>query len=142
MIRKHTKKVKEKAAEVAKRTAKQVGSELIEIPDQAVKEVTGGKDERISPIVEAMQMQTNVDTPQGETGETPEKRLDYLEKELEALKQKRNYQVEQERLEAQREEKEEGPKPPIEPPAKSKRGLPGFGKKKTKGTGELLKSKK
>jgi hypothetical protein len=65
-----------------------------------------------------------------------------LEKELEVLKQRREYQAEQERLEAQRQIKEKEPKPPLELPSKPKRRLPGFGKKKTKGTGEMIKSKK
>lgn len=141
MIKKHAKKAKDKAAEVALRTAKQVCSELLEIPKQTVKEVSGGQDSRPSPIVEAMQIKTK-DISENEKPETPKKRLDYLEKELEVLKQKRDYQAEQERLEAQQQVKKEEPKPPLELPSKPKGRLPGFGKKKTKGTGEMIKSKK
>lgn len=145
MIKQHIKKGRDKAAEVAKKTARQVGEELIEIPKQTIKEAVGNKNSRISPVVEAMQLTTGEEELKGSSStDVPGKKLDYLEKELEELKKKRELEEEQKRLSEQQEitGKEEKPKPLLEPPAKKKMGLPIFGKKKAKGSGELIKSKK
>jgi len=145
MIKQHIKKGKDKAVEAAKKTARQVGEELIEIPKQTVKEVAGNTDSHTSPVVEAMQQKTEEEELRGrQSTDEPVKKLDYLEKELEELRKKRKLEEEQKKLYEQQEMigKEPTPKPLLEPPAKKKMGLPIFGKKKTKGTGEMLKSKK
>lgn len=145
MIKHQVKKGKAKAAEIAKKTARQVGEELIEIPKQTIKEAVGNKNSRISPVVEAMQLTTGEEELKGNSNtDVPGKKLDYLEKELEELKKKRELEEEQKKLSEQQEiiRKEEKPKPLLEPPVKKKMGLPIFGKKKAKGTGELIKSKK
>jgi hypothetical protein len=141
MIQKHAKKAKEKAAEVAKRTAQEVGSELASIPKQATKEAVG-LDSRPSPVVEAMQMQTDPNTLKDEGSEGPKKKLDYLEKEMEALKQRQEYLKQKEEVQAKEEQKDEPQEVFVEAPAKPKRGLFGRDKKKTKGTGEIIRSKK
>lgn len=145
MIRKHIKKGKSQAVEAAKKAAKQVGEEFAEIPKQAAREAVGKSDSGTSPIVEAMQLRTtNEEMGKGDNEGSPKKKLDYLEKELEDLKNKRDYENKQkEMLIAQEASKEEEKlKPLIEPPSKKKKGMPSIGKKKTKGTGELVKSKK
>lgn len=143
MIKQHIKKGKDKAAEVAKKTVTQVGEEFAEIPKQTVKEAVGISSYRTSPIVEAMQQQTKeVEERAGK--DDPKRRLDYLGKEIEELGKKREIEEEQKRLLKEQEalKKEEGPKVLLEPATKKKIGQPAFGKKKAKGTGELIKSKK
>ena len=146
MIKHHVKRGKKKAGEVARKTARQIGEELVEIPKQTVREALGTKKtQESSAIVEAMQQKTEEEGLRGsQSTDEPVKKLDYLEKELEELKKKRELEEEQKKLSEQQEiiGKEEKPKPLLEPPKKKKMGLPVFGKKKTKGTGEMLKSKK
>ena len=145
MIKRHIKKGSSKAMEAAKIAARQVGKELLEIPKQTVKEAVGKKDSGISPVVEAMQLKTEKGEPEmAQSKDDSEKKLDYLEKELEELRRKREHEEYQKGLSEKQEALEKGKRPQIfkEPQAKKKMGLPSFGKKKTKGTGELIKSKK
>jgi hypothetical protein len=145
MIKKHAKKGKRIAIEAAKTIIKPVGEELVEIPKQTVKEVVGREDTGASPFVEAMQQKTEEkELKITQDGNVPKKKLDYLEKELDELKGRREHEKQKEKLALKKEmlEKDEKHKPPLEPSTKKKRGLHIFGKKKTKGTGEIIKGKK
>ena len=143
MIKKHLKKGKKKAAEVARETAKQIGSELVEIPKQTAREALGTKKTQDSSVIlEAMKLKTKEDLLDKDGRSTKPKKLDYLEKELEELKKKGEMEEMQRQQILKKNEVKKEPSPFIEPPAKKKKGLPIFGKKTPKGSGEIMKSKK
>lgn len=151
-MNKITLKVKKKARDEAREIAKKVSEEILEIPKGVVKETVGKESSPDTSVSEAMKQKTQgTDIPIefSKYKSEKKKKLDYLEKELEELKRKKITQEKQEmisqsQLEERKEQENEAEITLIEPQTKRKVGLPFFGKgkQKTKGTGEILKSKK
>jgi hypothetical protein len=138
------KRLGKKAKEEAKKTAKQVGAEMVEIPKGIVTQATGAAKTE-SPIVEAM-LQKTEDTknlPKEINGKKAQKTLDYLQKELEKLRAEKKMEEKQRAQQPAEATVPEKPEPLEEPTPKRKVGLPQFGRKgKTKGTGEMIKSRR
>jgi len=130
------KKAGKKAAEEAKRAVKQIGHELIEIPKEAAKQVTGTQTSPISEMVSKGGTPAPVNPAQMKVEEKA--RLTYLEKELEVLSQKKKLAEQQRQVALQAQ-----PAPPkpslVEPTTKPKRGAPpGIAGKQ--GTKEAIKT--
>ncbi|KKQ25908.1 MAG: hypothetical protein US62_C0042G0008 [Candidatus Woesebacteria bacterium GW2011_GWA1_37_8] len=138
----------DKARAAAAQTTKQIAQELLEIPKQAGAEAVGVKTPGTFPDVleKPAQSQTPTYDPNKKEPED-QNRLDYLERELEDLKRKRELEKQQkayEETEVKKREDEENQKrmQAIISPPKRKLRMPSFGQKKSKGTGEMLKSSK
>lgn len=137
----------DKAKQAAATTAKQIAQEFIEIPKQAAQEAVGVK-AAVSPNPSEQNVNSGLQAyDPNKKQEEVKQRLDYLEKELEELKRKREMEKEQAQyaeMQRQKQEEEERQKKMAEilAPPKKKLRMPGFGQKKTKGTGEKLKSSK
>lgn len=130
------KKAGKKAAEEAKRAAKQVGHELVEIPKEAANQVTGTQTTPISEVISKGGTSAPVNPAQMKAHEKA--RLSYLEKELQELSQKKKL-AEQQRQAAVLAAQPAPPKPSlVEPTTRPKRGLLA-GLKGKQGTKEVMK---
>lgn len=135
--------------DTGKKIVKKVIEEVAEIPKQAVREVVEvSSTSEESPIVEAMQ-QRSPNISQGIAGEGEgRRRLNYLQKELEEIRRKKILEereallAERARARQESEEKKVKQAPFFEPPTKRKIGLPFFARRRTKGSGEILKTAK
>lgn len=141
------KSVGSQAKQAAAQTVKQIGQELWEIPKQAAAEAVGVKSPGMAKL--GTENTSTVSTPAfgvPKPDSEVAQRLDYLEKELEELKKKREMEKQQEEyglVQQQKQEEEEKQKrmQEIMEPPKKKLRMPSFGNKRPKGTGELPKKK-
>lgn len=136
-----------KARDEARKIAKQTGEEFGEIAKQAKKEVSSEKPkDKTSPVVEAMKQQSGSGTSDDSKVKTSgqSETIKRLEKELEELRLKRKKEEKKWKKEQDEKMKENDEPSPPQPQAvsKPKMGPPTPGKKKPKGSGELVKSKK
>lgn len=104
-------KPKQTAQEIAKKLARAAKDEISEYSKSAANQITGQENGQPSPVVEAMKQGTGDVTESVHEGiHSEEKRkLDYLERELENLRQKRKQEEEQNKMRQLEQSQEQKP---------------------------------
>ena len=124
-------KPKQTAQDIAKKIAKSARNEIVEYSKSATAQFTGQETGQPSPIVEAMRQGTeNVTETVHEGIHSDEKRkLDYLERELEALQRKSKLEAEQTKMQEVTGAREQKPVIVLQEPT-SRRGRQMMGGKR------------
>jgi hypothetical protein len=142
IIAKAGQSIKQSAAQTAKQIVQEIA---VEIPKKAIEEVVSGPEQNIEMSTAGKSDSGTSKVFTNESAIEDKKTLDYLRFELEELERKKKESEVMKNIQEQKQKEDNNmaqPKPQIEKNTKRKIGLPFFGKKQAKGTGEMLKSMK